>query len=175
MFVDGCECESSCSDTLLDAPSVHVFLTPLIPFLLLLQELLERESRVSEVQKKLSEATHRLNEVQDRCDDVSDTLNSRTGSGEGYGDSADGSGGAGGGIVRLKDGLKTIKSEIKEMSMAIMMLNHNLLSERLQQSRGRQTTYQRRARRHNTPKDSILSDDEILDWNCAANRSFYFC
>lgn len=130
------------------------------PFSPHFQELLERESRVAEVQKKLSEATHRLNEVQERCDEVSDTLNTRTGSGGDGG--GDGAGGAN--IVRLKDGLKTIKNEIKEMSMGIIMLNHNLLSERIQQSnRGRQTPNQRRAKRQNAPKDSILSDDEILD------------
>ena len=125
------------------------------------QELLEKEARIVVLQKALSESTQRLAEIQERCDEVSETLNSKTG-GE-PGSHGDNSSAGGAMIVRLKDGLKTIKQEIKEISMGIMMMNHNLMVERVGQVKSRQTQNHRRAQRKKTPKDSILSDDELFD------------
>lgn len=123
---------------------------------------MEKEARILVLQKALSESTQRLNEIQERCDEVNETLSSKTGSepGSSHGDNNSAGGAM---IVRLKDGLKTIKQEIKEMSMGIMMMNQNLMAERVGQVKSRQTQNHRRAQRKKAPKDSILSDDELLD------------
>lgn len=122
---------------------------------------MDKEARIVILQKALSESTQRLAEIQERCDEVNETLNSKTGSEPGSHGDNNSAGGAM--IVRLKDGLKTIKQEIKEISMGIMMMNHNLLVERVGQVKSKQTQNHRRAQRKKVPRDSILSDDELLD------------
>ena len=124
---------------------------------------MERESRIQTVQQNLSQCTNKLAELQEGIDELGETLNSKTGNNE-NGDGAGTGTGVNNNIVRLKDGLKIMKNEIKQMSMAIILLNDNLLKERIQQSRGKLTANQRRAMRQNKSRnDRILSDDEVLD------------
>lgn len=124
---------------------------------------MEKSSRTASIQQNIAQLAQSAADLQERCDEINETLNLKTG-GEGGGGAS-----AGNTIVRLKDGLKVIKTEIKDMNMSITLLNNNLLELRKEGvQRGRDHYYQRRQRQQKQKAKgadniSVLSDDELID------------
>lgn len=108
------------------------------------------------IQQNIAQFAQSAADLQERCDEINETLNLKTG-GEGGGS------GAGNNIVKLKDGLKIIKNDIKEMSMSIVLLNNNLMEVRKQGVQRGWNHYQRKQRKGKRGDSiGVLSDDEAF-------------
>mmetsp|Transcript_23075 Transcript_23075/g.38491 ORF Transcript_23075/g.38491 Transcript_23075/m.38491 type:complete len:237 (+) Transcript_23075:3-713(+) len=126
-------------------------------------ELSQKEIEVATLNEKLEKLTATLADIQEKYDDLVETLDSKMDGSN----TVNGSGGGSSLIVRLKDSIKVLKTDIKNMGRDTVLLNNNLLTHRVQASRSqyesqraKQRKAQQRREKPSSSSDDILGDDD---------------
>ena len=93
-----------------------------------MQECAIKETLSEAAHKSIEQLTQQLAELDERQEELAERLRARTG------EDGEGAGGGTNVVVKLKEALQTLKTQIRTMNIDICLLNNNLLTARKQQA-----------------------------------------
>jgi hypothetical protein len=114
-----------------------------------------QEQKAETVTASVGKLTSVMADLQERFEDISESLSLKTEGDEGS---------SGSHVVKLKEGIKVLKEQIKNMGMDIALLNHTLLSQRQHLSRAqynRQLSLRKAKKASRRGEASTLSDEDL--------------